>query len=91
LPFWQVWVGVHAVAQAPQWSGSAPRSAHALPHAVNGLVQPATHAPLWQNGLGLEHAFPQAPQFAGSLPSSTHAPLHGFVVAEQAHFPPMHA
>jgi hypothetical protein len=39
-------VGAHAVPHAPQWSGSAERSAHALPHAVKGAVQLATHAPL---------------------------------------------
>jgi hypothetical protein len=91
LPPWQVWVGVHAVAHPPQWSGSALGSTQASPHAVNGLVQPATHAPLWQNGVAPLHALPHAPQFAGSLPSSTHAPLQTFVAVEQAHLPATHA
>ena len=57
----------HAVPQEPQWLGSLPRSAHAMPQVASFDAQVAAHCPAEQNGASVAQPAPHAPQLVGSL------------------------
>jgi hypothetical protein len=82
------WLGAQAAPHAPQFSGSAVVSTQLWLHVVyGGLVQVATQAPAWQNGVPPLHAVPHEPQLLGSLATSVHWPLHSCDSSGQAHVP----
>lgn len=65
-------------------------STHAVPHAVNGAVHVATHAPDWQKGADVEQTRPHRPQFVASASSERHTPPHETVPTGQVHDPASH-
>ena len=77
-----------ALAQPPQFCGSAARSTHLPPHLVVPPAQLSAHLPLTQTRPEGQ-ALAQAPQFCGSAAVSTHLAPHLVVppLQEKPHLP----
>jgi len=78
---------LHAMAQAPQFSGSVAVSSQLCPQAVNGAVQVATQAPAWQKLVAPPHALPHIPQLSGSPASERQMPPQSWVPVGHVHEP----
>src|SRR5277367_6769122 len=62
LPPWQLWCGLTAWMQPPQFSGLLVTSTQELPHSVRFPVQPTTHVVPLQSAFGFWQVTPHWPQ-----------------------------